>query len=311
MGSPLQDSLRWSDLRALALDQHGVVTTDEAIACGCSRSAVNRAVARADLVRLAPRTLAVPDLVDDRSHLMAACLSEPGAVASHRAAAVLLGLDGVEDDIVEVSTRGEQRSRRLRTHRSTDLADGDVVVIDGIPTTDATRTCCDLGKVEPLSVVERAVESALRSRLTTVPRLETRMVALARRGRPGPATLRQVLALRGGGEPTESDLGTLAIQCLRLGGVPDPVRQHVVRLAGRFVARLDLAWPDARVYAELDGRKHHEAWADTVRDRRRQNALGRAGWLPIRLTWAMVVHEGPQVASDVLATLAERRRRAS
>jgi len=88
------------------------------------------------------------------------------------------------------------------------------------------------------------------------------------------------------------------------------VRQHVVRHAGRFVARLDLAWPDSRVYAELDGRKHHEAWADTVRDRRRQNALGREGWLPIRLTWAMVVHEGPQVASDVLATLAERRRRA-
>jgi very-short-patch-repair endonuclease len=255
--------------------------------------------------------LAIPDLVGDRSHLAAACLSEPGAVASHRAAALLLDLDGVEEDVVEVSTRGGVRSRHGRTHRSSDLLRRDLIVVDSITTTNATRTCCDLGKVAPLEVVERVVESALRQRATTLCRLETRLGELSRPGRPGPATLRRVLALRGAQAATESDFETLALQCFRAANVPEPERQYVIRHEGRFVARTDLAWPHARVYGELDGRKDHEAWADTVRDRRRQNALARAGWMPARFTWGMIVYEGPATAAELVGILDERMRRAS
>lgn len=311
MTHPARHAISWHDFRALALDHHGVVTFGDALACGCTKSALNRAVARSELVRLAPRTLAIPELLDDRSHLAAACLSEQGAVASHRAAALLLDLDGVDEDVVELSRRGGVRSRHGRTHRSSDLLRRDITVVDTIPTTNATRTCCDLGKVAPLEVVERVVESALRQRATTLHRLETRMLELARPGRPGPATLRRVLALRGAQAATESDFETLAIQCFRAAHVPEPERQYVVRHRGRFVARTDLAWPEARVYGELDGREHHEEWVDTVRDRKRQNALARAGWMPARFTWAMIVYDGPATAAELLGILDERMREAS
>lgn len=311
MSHPSTQAHRWADLRAIAIERHGVVSIAEAAGCGCSRSALARAVERGELVRLAPRTLAVAGLVDDRSHLSAACLSELGAVASHRSAAVLFGLDGVDADVVEVTTRGDRRSRHGRTHRSIDLLEGDVTVVDAVPTTDATRTCCDLGKVVGDDIVERAVESALRLGLTSLPRLRSRAERLARPGRSGPASLRRVLERRGRRAATESDLETLALQCLRSAGVPDPVVQLVVRHGGRSVARVDLAWPDELVYGELDGRSHHEAWADTVRDRRRQNALTLAGWMPLRFTWRDVVHDGPATAATVLETLRRRARSVS
>lgn len=311
MTHPRDHAIRWADLRELAVHRHGVVNVEEALACGCTRSALSRAVTARELVRLAPRTLLVPALLDDRTHLAARCLSLPGAVASHRAAARLLGLDGVDEDLVEVTVNGDRRSRHGRTHRSTDLRSTDMAVVDGIPTTNATRTLCDLGKVAAPAVVERAVESALRAGMTTLPLLEARVDELARRGRQGPAVLRQVLAVRGRRAATESDFESLAVQCLRAGGAPEPERQHVVCHEGRFVARVDLAWPCSMVYGELDSRRHHEAWSDAVQDRRRQNALARAGWLPLRFTWQDIVTDGPTTAALVAATLDERRRRAA
>jgi len=63
-----------------------------------------------------------------------------------------------------------------------------------------------------------------------------------------------------------------------------PVPQHEVRVAGRFVARVDLAFPAARIAVEYDGRSVHD-WDDVfTRDRQRQNELVRAGWTVLRFT---------------------------
>ena len=63
-----------------------------------------------------------------------------------------------------------------------------------------------------------------------------------------------------------------------------PVAQHVVRVAGRFVARVDLAFPAQRIAVEYDGRAVHERQDVFARDRRRQNDLVRAGWTVLRFT---------------------------
>lgn len=65
-----------------------------------------------------------------------------------------------------------------------------------------------------------------------------------------------------------------------------PVPQYEVRSGGRLVARVDLAFPAARVAVEYDGRVVHEREDVFRRDRRRQNDLVRAGWTVLRFAAA-------------------------
>ena len=81
----------------------------------------------------------------------------------------------------------------------------------------------------------------------------------------------------------ESPQETRARVRIRQAGFPPPVPQYRVTAHGRFVARVDLAWPDARVAVEYDGEWH--AGADQLRlDRARLNKLVDAGWLVLHLT---------------------------
>ena len=69
-----------------------------------------------------------------------------------------------------------------------------------------------------------------------------------------------------------------------------PVSQHVVLDArGRFVARVDLAFPGQRVAVEYDG-AWHAAPGQFARDRRRLNALQAAGWRVLHVTAADLHH---------------------
>ncbi len=43
---------------------------------------------------------------------------------------------------------------------------------------------------------------------------------------------------------------------LHRSGLPPPVAQYEVRCDGRFVARVDLAWPEQRLALECDGAWH-------------------------------------------------------
>ena len=102
----------------------------------------------------------------------------------------------------------------------------------------------------------------------------------------GPATLRLLLEQRRPeGPPTESELETRYLQVLRAHGVPEPVRQHKVFHKGRFLGRLDLAYPPEKVFVELDGWAFHGTRDAFQRDRARQNDMVVAGWSPLRFTW--------------------------
>jgi very-short-patch-repair endonuclease len=82
-----------------------------------------------------------------------------------------------------------------------------------------------------------------------------------------------------------------------------PVSQHdVVGPDGRWLARVDLAFPAARVAVEYDGRAVHEREDVFARDRQRQNALVRAGWVVLRYT-AGDLRRGSLVVAEVRACL--------
>lgn len=306
--SPENRSFRARDVRDLAGEHHGLITTDQLEWAGVPSSTRQRWCQQDLLVRLAPHVYLLPELLDDWSHLAAVCLSSSHAVASHRAAGLLWGLDGIEVALVEVTVPHGVSLRRGVVHRSGDLADFEVVERELIPCTDPTRTLIDLGAVVDDDSLERALESALRRRLTSLPRLRWRMGQLARPGRPGPSTMRRVLDRRPpGAPPTESDLETLFLQCLRAAGVRPPVRQHRVKLPDGSWIRLDDAYLDELVFIELDGWGSHGSKQAFRRDRQRQNQAVILGWMPLRFTWADLVYEPKRVAAQVEAMLYQRR----
>ncbi|WP_218617358.1 endonuclease domain-containing protein [Cryptosporangium aurantiacum] len=70
---------------------------------------------------------------------------------------------------------------------------------------------------------------------------------------------------------------------ITLAGFPPPTPQHKVVVNGRVIARLDLAWPDAKVAVEYDGIWHADA-QQLRSDRARLNQLIDAGWTVLHLT---------------------------
>lgn len=90
------------------------------------------------------------------------------------------------------------------------------------------------------------------------------------------------------------------LRVLRAAGLPKPELQYEVRDGGRLVARVDFAYPDARLAIEADGFSHHSGRPAWERDRARGNVLVRLGWRVIRVTWRMC-QEDPRAVTDAIA----------
>ncbi|MFT4157283.1 MAG: hypothetical protein QM630_05055 [Microbacterium sp.] len=67
-------------------------------------------------------------------------------------------------------------------------------------------------------------------------------------------------------------------------GLAEPVVQHPVFDRGRFVARVDLAYPDLKIATEYEGDGHRRSPEQWRRDIQRQRDLEDLGWIVIRLT---------------------------
>ena len=299
------------NVQHVAASQHGVISYGQLRNEGLSSGAICKAAARGDLLRLAPRAYVIPSMRDHLSELAAAQLAWPDAVASHHAAAALWEMDGIDVFLPEITVGTNVRVRWHAVHRSGDLAAFEVVERAGLRVTDPTRTLCDIAAYLDDRQLERATESVLRRGLSSTARLQWRAQLLARPGRRGPRELLRVLTVRAGAPPTESDLETRYLQCLRDHGVPLPVRQHEVVLPSGRTFRLDDAWPDAMLFAELDG----WAWPGDrrafQRDRSRQNELVAVGWRPLRFTYEDVVHRPSETAERTLRTLTFLRGRSA
>jgi very-short-patch-repair endonuclease len=154
------------------------------------------------------------------------------------------------------------------------------------------RTVEDLAAVLNDDELEIVAESALRQQ----PTLAFDGAASVQ----GRTALDRVLARRpAGAPPTESELETRYLQLLRHSDVPPPKRQYqVCDAAGRCLWRLDVCWPEARLWVELDGRGTHTQPAALLSDRHRQNELAvRLHWTPLRFTWDDVTVRAPATVS--------------
>ncbi|MFI2709917.1 DUF559 domain-containing protein [Micromonospora sp. NPDC018662] len=229
----------------------------------------------------------------------------PGAVLAGRSAAWLFGAYVLTRDTpVTVLLPSPARVRphpRLLVTRSP-LPGPDRTRFAGLPVTTPLRTAFDLGRHGPRVEALVAVDALLRRRMVRLPAL--RDYAAERLGWPGAPLLREVLALA---EPlSESPMETRLRLLLLDAGLGPLTAQHEVRAGGRFVARVDLAWPALRIAVEYDG-DHHRERAQFRRDVARLNALRAAGWVVLRFTADDVLRRPEATVALVRQALAERR----
>lgn len=222
------------------------------------------------------------------------------AVVSHRAAAALWRLDGIEPGPIEVSsTRFRHSPRGLTLHRTDKLPSCDVTTLPPFRITTVSRTLLDLGAVLEIEKVEAAFDDALRRRLTTLSRLHWRLDELGIPGRRGVATLRQLMAGRRSSEPVpESTLERRVLSLLSDSGLPAPARQFEVKEKGKVIARIDFAYPEA-LEIEADGYRYHSGRAVWQRDLERRNALTVRGWRVLHVTWEDIASRPKEVAEKV------------
>jgi hypothetical protein len=233
-----------------------------------------------------------------------------GSAASIFAAARVWGVPGFASVAPELSIPRGRKYRRhgVRTHESTDLDRCRIMVRDGIPVTDPDRTILDLARYLGDRRLARVVESARRADLVTWSSLIRCLAAHARQGRHGVRRLRRtILAGAHREEITDSDLEFLVLGLLTEAGLPEPVLHHRVVDGERFVAEVDLAYPQWKIAIECDGAVH---LVDEVREKDlpRQNDLVLLGWDVLRFTTKRVLDRPESVVSEVRAAVAKRRR---
>lgn len=294
---------------AVAGDHHGLVRTDLLAAHGIDRQVVSRLTRAGVLEPIGGpgiRRVAGGEPTLHQRLLAGVWAAGSDAVASHRGAAWLWSLDGVAAPTIEVSVprSGGRRPAGVRLHRTTDLTPGMSTTVDGIPVTEPTRTLVDLASVVSAEALESAVDSALRQGLTSVERCEAMLDRLARRGRNGVGPFRKLLdGRRAVDGVTDSRFEVRIVRVLRAGGLPEPVRQHVLFDRWGRIGRFDLTYPPAQVAIEADSVRHHTSRAQFERDRERRTRAEAIGWRVPTYTWRQVVRRPQWVVQTVTALL--------
>jgi very-short-patch-repair endonuclease len=107
-------------------------------------------------------------------------------------------------------------------------------------------------------------------------------------------------------EVTDTDVELLVLSLLASAGLPEPVIHHRVLDGGRFVAEVDLAYPQWKIAIECDGDVHLRSDV-RERDLPRQNDLVLSGWTVLRFSRARVWTRPESIVAEVRAALAARR----
>lgn len=239
------------------------------------------------------------DLVQ-RSRAAHLLLPADGALGGYSAAAVLGAPCGPPNAPAEiVAPRGDVRKRRGLVVRQCSLDPADVRVVDGLRVTAPRCTADLLGRRLPLVDAVIALDA-----LARIGGFGPEELLHGAVGARGCRRLREAVALA---EPAaESPMETRLRVLLVLAGLPAPVAQYRVRdRDGVIRARVDLAYPDARLALEYDG-GHHFDDVYGRRDRRRDLELDDLDWYTMRFVDDDVLRTPQDTVRRVRRRLTER-----
>jgi hypothetical protein len=235
-----------------------------------------------------------------------------GAVVSHASAARLHRFDRFEDiTSLEFTVARGHRERRpanldVVVHSTTRPLNGDLRHVEGLAVTSPVRTILDLARAGvPNPLLEAAIDSALRLRLTSLGHLIQRVEEVKGPGRHGVARLDDLLVTSGG----HSVLERRFLQLVRRCGLPAPKPQVVHRDDGRHVARVDFLFQEQGVVVEVSGGRGHSTPSDRAKDARRRNELQQMGRTVLEFTYEDVTRREAYVVRTLRAAGVSASRR--
>jgi hypothetical protein len=203
---------------------------------------------------------------------------------------------------IEISTVHESSPelQGVIVHRQRDLRERWITVVEGVPCTTVARTLVDLGAVVPDKIVALCLDRALERGIVSVAAVKGALDAVARKGRDGAGVIRRVLEPHLESEPVAGVFEARMARLLAAEGLPPAVPEYEVwSHDGRFVARVDFAYPELRLAIEVDGFAAHSSLEAFRHDRVRQNALVGAGWTVLRFTWGEAEDGAPRVGRAI------------
>jgi hypothetical protein len=235
-----------------------------------------------------------------RASVRAALLACDKAVAAGFTAARLHRLWGLpvwtpQESPELLLPSGTTFERRAGVFLRSGLQPGERTTRSGFAVTTLGRTVLDvvprLGFEDAVALVDRALDRGWQPQPSTWTRRTGRL-------------LRPLLAVAD--RRSESPLETRVRLIFVAAGVPPEALQYeVLDSTGWLIARLDMAWPSARLAVEVDGRAYHDSVPAVYRDRARANKLATRGWRILRFTWADLQHS-EWIVAQVRAALAGR-----
>jgi hypothetical protein len=176
------------------------------------------------------------------------------------------------------------------------LPDEDVTVIHGMRVTTAARTVVDLARSLRFRAGVVTADSALRSKLTTKPDLESLLANSPRAN--GRRLVADVIAFADA--RAESVLESIARVVFAECGLPAPDLQ--VWVGGpQPVGRVDFLWPQHRTIAEVDGLMKYRDSARAVLQLERDRRLRDAGYEVVHFTWQDITENPAYVATAIRA----------
>lgn len=237
--------------------------------------------------------------------MVAASLSARGPI-SHRSSSWLWKLIDRPEE-ADVAIRYPRKATLWEpgvVHRIRDLQPNSALHRHRLYLTNPMRTIIDLGLVEPWWVVDEVLGTAIGSKLLSIQAVFDLRVQLARRGRNGTGVIQRVFderLLRGADEDSKLELRLLDI--IKRFELPPVTFQHEVWHEGRFVARVDAAYPHRKIAMEADGFASRSSPAAFETDRDRQNELEVLGWTVLRFTRNAIVRRPRSVFDRIKSVL--------
>lgn len=215
-----------------------------------------------------------------RSRAAFLLVRDRGGVLGGYSAALLLGADcappGASVEAIVPIRMGTHRGLRIRQDR---LGADEATVASGCRVTSVSRTAWDLAR--RVRLVEAVVAVDALARRGSFAPADLLGYRVTRPGARGCRRLGRVVALADlrAESPPESRLRVRLV----LAGLPAPeVQYQVLDEHGFVLARADLAYPEAKLAIEYDGRGHLDP-TRTERDRERDAELAAHGWQTLRL----------------------------
>jgi hypothetical protein len=269
---------------------HWVASVEQLRDLDVTKSALEQARRRGSVISPVQGVVTLPgvELTLEGRALLAQLAAGREAFVSGPTAGALRGLRAMPTRIVEITIKQTRRlllpdGCRLVRASWIDEARDVEVRDDGIRLASPLRMLFGLAAQFSQHRFERAAEDVWHKGLVTPEQAWDYLDEIRRSGRTGVRRMNLWLEKTGARErPSQSGLELDLIDLVEAAGLPEPDRQHALRLPSGETIHLDLAWPDIRLAVEPGHSWWHGGDLGQRRDQARDRACGALGWLVLR-----------------------------